>query len=700
MAETPLIDMQAGARPPRQGAGGDILFALGVAMMLAILFLPLPTVLLDFGLALSFAVSILILMVSMWIRRPLDFSSFPLVLLIVTMLRLALNIATTRGILANGHEGEMAAGHVIAGFADFIMGGDFVIGLIVFAILIVINFMVITKGASRIAEVSARFTLDGIPGKQMAIDADLNAGLITTDEAQKRRRELEEETAFFGAMDGASKFVRGDAIAGLIITAVNIFGGIIIGIMRHSMPVADAADSFTRLSVGDGLVSQIPALIVSLAAGIIITKGQTKGSAQETMSRQLVGSPHALQVSGGLLGVLALMPGLPFLPFALIGAGMAAISIAVARGAEQAVAQAVIESRARQAGEQAQARDSIKTSLDVAKVELALGRQLSARLLSDHGELANRVGKMRKRFAKQFGFIVPEIVLADDIDLPPKDYCVRIHGTTVASGTLPLGDLVVILGERPPPPVPHDAFREPAFGMKAAMIPQAYGPQVRQAGYEPVEDIAILLTHLSETLARNLPQLLSYGDVRALMDRLSPDYHRLIDEITPVHLSLSGIQAVLKLLLAEQVSVRNLALILEAIAEIAPHVKRPEPIAEHVRMRIAAQICGDVAENGTLKILRLGQRWDLAFQQAVRRDARGDTAGFDMEPKEIESFGREASERIRALIDEGHRFVLVTAPEARAFIRMIVERVFPALPVLSHAEIARGARVEMLGSVS
>jgi flagellar biosynthesis protein FlhA len=705
MADTPLIEAPRNATTDaaataQRALRGDTTFAIGIALMLAILFLPLPTFLIDFGLAISFALSIVILMVALWVRRPLDFSAFPLVLLVVTMLRLSLNIATTRGILSNGHEGEQAAGHVIAGFANFIMGGDFVIGLIVFLILVIINFIVITKGASRIAEVSARFTLDGIPGKQMAIDADLNAGLITNDEAQKRRRELEEETSFFGAMDGASKFVKGDAVAGLIITAINIFGGMIIGILRHGLPASEAADIFTRLSVGDGLVSQIPALIVSLAAGIIITKGQTSGSAQETMSKQLVAFAPALNVSAGMLMVLALMPGLPFLPFASLACGLVATGIAVTRSRTEREAVSIASTRARIEGEQRLARDSIKSTLDVAKVELALGRQLSARLLSDHGELANRVAKMRKRFARQFGFIVPDITLTDDIDLPPKDYAVRIHGTVAASATLPVGELVIILGERSPPAVPHDPFREPAFGMKAALIPPAYGAQVRQAGYETIEDIAILLTHLSETLARNLSQLLSYGDVKTLMDRLPPDYHRLIDEITPQHLSLSGVQAVLKLLLAEQVSIRNLGLILEAIAEIAPHVKRPEPIAEHVRMRMAAQICGDLADKGTLKVLRLGPRWDQVFSQGARRDARGEVSGFDMDPKDIEAFGRDAGEKVRALIDEGHRFVLITAPESRAFIRLIIERVFPALPVLSHAEIARGARVDVIGGIS
>ena len=700
MSKGTIIEASPPSGTKSNGGNQDIFFAIGIAAMLAILFLPLPTFLIDFGLAISFALSVLILMVALWIKKPLDFSAFPLVLLIATMLRLSLNIATTRGILANGHEGEEAAGKVVAGFAQFVMGGDFIIGLIVFAILVIINFIVISKGATRIAEVSARFTLDGIPGKQMAIDADLSAGLITNEIAQTRRRELEEESAFFGAMDGASKFVRGDAVAGLIITFINIFGGIMIGVLRYDMPIGDAADVFTKLSVGDGLVSQIPALIVSLAAGLLVSKGQTSGAAHETFFKQLTGSPRALYVAGGMLVVMALMPGLPFIPFMTLAVAFFTAATVIPKRAAIAKNLAVGLLQAKTTSEQQQSRDSIKTSLDMPKIELALGRQLSARLLSDHGELASRVGKMRKRFARQFGFIVPEITLSDDLDLPPKDYELRIHGSAVARASLPLGELTIILGERAPPDMPHEAYVEPAFGLKAAVIPLAYSAQAKQAGYEPVEDVSVLLTHVSETLSRNLAQLLSYGDVRALLDRLAPEYHRLLDEISPQHLSLSGLQAILKLLLAEQVSVRNLALILEAIAEVAPHVKRPEPIVEHVRMRMAQQICADIAYKNDLKVLRLGTKWEQAFQQALRRDPRGEAIGFDFEPKDIEIFGKDAAARISALQNEGHRFALVTAPDVRIYVRMVIERVFPALPVLSHVEIARGARIEVLGAVS
>ncbi len=394
--------------------------------MLTILFLPIPPVLIDLGLAFSIALSALILMVSLWIQRPLDFSAFPTVLLIATILRLALNIATTRLILSRGGEGEQAAGYVVAGFSKFVMGGDFVIGLIIFAILVTVNFVVITKGATRIAEVGARFTLDAIPGKQMAIDADLSAGLIDDKEAQRRRRELEEESAFFGAMDGASKFVRGDAVAGLIITAINIFGGIVIGVTHHGLTLERAADVYTKLSVGDGLVSQMPALIVSLSAGLLVSKGGARGSAEQAVLRQLGGYPRAVSAAALMMFVLALMPGLPLPPFLLLGSVMAFVGYSLPR--REAARQQKEEARKADERVQAEAKESVKESLKTAEIELSLGSQLAVHLLGSRNELAHRVSKIRKKFAKQYGFVIPEIKLTDNLSID--------HEGTVDYGSL------------------------------------------------------------------------------------------------------------------------------------------------------------------------------------------------------------------------------------------------------------------------
>ncbi|MBR0699751.1 flagellar biosynthesis protein FlhA [Bradyrhizobium diazoefficiens] len=693
-----MADTLAASLPTPRRLGADAFFAGGIVAMLTILFLPIPPILIDLGLAFSIALSALILMVALWIQRPLDFSAFPTVLLIATILRLALNVATTRLILSRGGEGEQAAGHVVAGFSKFVMGGDFVIGLIIFAILVTVNFVVITKGATRIAEVGARFTLDAIPGKQMAIDADLSAGLIDDKEAQRRRRELEEESAFFGAMDGASKFVRGDAIAGLIITAINIFGGIIIGVTHHGLTLSRAADVYTKLSVGDGLVSQMPALIVSLSAGLLVSKGGTRGSAEQAVLRQLSGYPRAVSAAALMMFVLALMPGLPLAPFVALGGVMAFVGYSLPRRqAAQERKEAALKADERA---QAEAKESVKEQLKTAEIELALGGHLSVHLLGSRTELAHRVARIRKKFAKQYGFVIPEIKLTDNLSIDPKSYQIRIHDTRVAHGELRLGEVLVLVDKDGKPDVPGEEVIEPAFGMKALWVTEAFTDEVKRQGCKPVDNLSVLLTHLSEVLRANLAQLLSYKDMRALLDRLDPEYKRLVEDLCPSQISYSGLLAILKILLAERVSIRNLHLILEAIAEIAPHVRRSEQVAEHVRTRLAQQICGDLSDNGVLNVVRLGNRWDLAFHQSLKRDAKGDVVEFDAEPRLIEQFATEASAAIRKFTENGTSVVLAVTPEARPYVRMILERVFPTLPILSHVEVARSAEIRALGAIS
>ncbi|MDB5551164.1 MAG: flagellar biosynthesis protein FlhA [Rhizobium sp.] len=682
--------------------GRDIGFAVGIIIILSVLFLPIPPFMIDMGLAFSISFSVLILMVSLWIQRPLDFSSFPTILLIATMLRLSLNIATTRVILSHGNEGHDAAGHVIAGFASLVMSGDFVIGLIVFLILIVVNFIVITKGATRIAEVGARFTLDAIPGKQMSIDADLSAGMIDEHEARRRRKELEDESSFFGAMDGASKFVRGDAVAGLLITAINVFGGIIIGYFRHGMELTEAADVFVRLSVGDGLVSQIPALIISLAAGLLVSRGGQTGTTDKAVMDQLAGYPRALGVASAMVMILAVVPGLPFLPFAVLGGSMAfaAFMIPRQRAQEAAADELAAEDQRKAAEVKADDKDSVKQALRTPEIELLLGKQVSTRLLGAHQELAFRVGKMRKKFATQYGFVVPEIKVSDDISISDKAYHIRIHGTTVASNLLRVGEVLVITGGGRKPSAPGDEVREPAFGMPAVSVIETFTEELKREGFHPIDNVSVVLTHLSEVIRNNLPQLLSYKDVKILIDRLDPEYKKLADEICTTHMSYSGLQAVLKLLLAERVSIRNLHLILEAVAELAPHVRKTEQIVEHVRVRMAQQICGDLSDNGLLRVLRLGNKWDMVFHQAIKRDTKGEIIEFDIDPRHLEEFSEQATKVVREYLDRGLPFVLVTSPETRSYVRMIVERLFATLPVLSHVELAKGIEIKILGTIS
>jgi len=695
MAQSPVLTI-----PKASFKGKDLGFAFGIVVILSILFLPIPTFLIDIGLAFSISFSVLILMVALWIRTPLDFSSFPTILLIATMMRLSLNIATTRVILSEGHLGTTAAGNVIGGFSQMVMSGDFVIGLIVFLILVTVNFIVITKGATRIAEVGARFTLDSIPGKQMAIDADLSAGLIDEKQARDRRTTLERESSFFGSMDGASKFVRGDAIAGLIITGINMFGGIIIGYARHDMEVGEAADAFVRLSVGDGLVSQIPALIVSLAAGLLVSRGGQIGSTDEAVFDQLGAYPRALFAASGLLFVLALMPGLPFLPFAVLGGGMAFASWIIPRKRDEAARVVADEAHKIEQEKIGKEQDSVKSILKTAEIELVLGKQVAARLLGSHEELAFRVAKMRKKFAAQFGFVVPEIKVTDDFAVKDKAYQIRIHGTTIAVNELRVGEVMVVLAGNRRPTLPGDELREPAFGLPAMSLPESFADDLKREGFQPIDNVSVVLTHMSEVIRNNLPQLLSYKDMKILIDRLDPEYRKLADEICTQHMTYSGFQAVLKLLLAERVSIRNLHLILEAVAELAPHVRKTEAIVEHVRIRMSQQLCGDIARDGVLSVLRLGGRWDLAFHQALKRDAKGEITEFDIDPRQLEEFTEQATTVIRGHMDKGLPFVLVTSPDSRPYVRMIIERIFATLPVLSHVELAKGTEIKILGSIS
>ena len=678
----------------------DVAFAVAVVGMLAVLILPIPTFVIDIALAFSIALAVLILMVALWIDKPLEFSSFPTILLIATMMRLALTVATTRLILSDGSSGVTAAGHVIAGFANFLMSGDFVIGIIVFLILVIVNFLVITKGATRIAEVGARFTLDAIPGKQMAIDADLSSGLINESEAQKRRRELEEESAFFGSMDGASKFVRGEAIASLIVIAVNIFGGIVIATTRHGMELGTAADVYTRLSVGDGLVSQIPALVISLAAGLLVSKGGTRGSAEKAVLGQLGAYPKALLMAAGLMVLFAVVPGLPTIPFMALGSVFAfvAYTIPKQRRAAEAEKAAAKEKLAVESAKTQQ--DSVKAELDLPEIELTVGKQLARTVLRSPTELAHRVAKIRRKFAREFGFVIPEIKVTESLTIPSKSYQIAVHGTVVGGQPLRVGDYLIVTAEAPAPNVPCDETRDPAFGMKAVWINEAFAADVKRDGFVPIDNLSVVLTHLVEITRNNLAQLLSYKDMRSLLDRLDPEYKRLIDEIVPSQISNSGLQAVLKLLLAERVSIRNLHLILEAIAEVAPHARRAEMVAEHVRIRMAAQICGDLVHNGALHVLRLGNRWDLAFHQGLKRDAKGEVVELTLDPRLVEEFGEHASKLIKELMAVHSRFAIVTAPDARPYVRMIIERMFPSIPVLSHLEIARGTTVQPVGSIS
>jgi flagellar biosynthesis protein FlhA len=415
---------------------------------------------------------------------------------------------------------------------------------------------------------------------------------------------------------------------------------------------------------------------------------------------QLGAYPRALHVAAVLLLVLALMPGLPFFPFFILAASMSTLGYVIPQRIKREAAAVEAAEKAKQANKDEEERNSVKASLKTAEIELLIGKQLSTRLVAGHQELAFRMGKMRKKFAGQYGFVVPEVRLTDDFTIPAKSYQIKIHGTVVAEHAMRVGEVMVLLGNRPPPKIPGEEVREPAFGMRAYSVPETFQEDLKRENFAFADNMSVLLTHLSEVIRNNLPQLLSYKDMKALLDRLDQEYKKLADDICTTHITYPGLQAVLKLLLAERVSIRNLHLIIEAIAEIAPHVRRTEQIVEHVRIRMAQQICGDLTEAGVLKVLRLGNRWDLAFHQSLKRDAKGEIREFDIDPRQLEEFGQEAARTIRAHVDAGERFVIVTAPDARPYVRMIIERLFPTLPVLSHVEIAKGVEIRVLGTIS
>ncbi len=445
---------------------------------------------------------------------------------------------------------------------------------------------------------------------------------------------------------------------------------------------------------------QAPYLVGSLAAGLLVSKGANRGTIENSIVKQLGAYPRALAVSSGMLGVLALVPGLPFFPFAILSLVLALVVISANnKKTNIALADTARKSELTRQSEEA-ARASPKENLRVAEIELSLGRQLSTIVLMSQGELANRVMKMRKRFAMQYGFVIPEIKLTNDIHIPTREYTIKIHGTVASKYELRPGEVMVVLGGKEAPTLPGDCVREPAFGLDAMWFPEMFSSELKHQGLNPFEPISVMLTHLSEVLRNNLAQLLSYRDLRIITEGLEPEYRKLLDEIVPGMMSFSSLQGVFKLLLAERVSVRNLNLILESIAEIGSHTRKPELIAEHVRMRMAQQICGDLSDDGLLRVLRLGHAWDGIFLQALKRDSRGDVVEFDIDPEKLEKFAADASKQIKPILESGKSFVLATAPEARPYVRMIIDRVFPNLPVLSHLEVSRASNIDLVGAMS
>ncbi len=681
------------------GGGQDIGLGIGIIAVISILIIPLPPLLLDLFLTLSISISVMILMTVLLVEKPLQISAFPTILLIATMLRLGLNIASTRLILAHGHEGPHAAGGVIAGAGSFLMGGDTLIGLTIFAILMVINFMVITKGAGRIAEVAARFSLDSMPGKQMAIDADLSAGMIDEATARERRGELEAESAFFGAMDGASKFVRGDAVAGLIITAVNIGVGLIVGMVTYDVDFATAFHTYTLLTVGDGLVSQVPALIVSTAAGLLVSKAGVRGNTEAAVVGQLSAHPKAIGLAGGFVGVLALLPGLPFLPFALIGGGLGFAAWKLTQIKEARALDEAAEAAQQQQAPARTAEEAIADTLKIDPVRIELGYGLLALVNGPDSvpRLDEQIKALRKQMAVDYGFVLPTVRLLDNMALDANDYVLLVKETEVARGNLRTDRLMVIASPQEALGLAGEETREPAFGLPALWI----APQLREEaairGLTVVDAATVITTHMTEVLRDNLSDLFSYIDTQKLLGDLPEDAKKLVADLVPSRISVSAIQRVLQNLLAENVSIRDLITILEGIAEAVGYTSNISLITEHVRARLARQISTANTRNGTIALLQLSPDWEAKFGAAIV--GQGDDRHLAMEPSEIQAFIatiRDAFDRWGAA---GELPCLLTSALARPFVRSILERVRPSTVVLSQLEIHPRARVRVLGAL-
>jgi flagellar biosynthesis protein FlhA len=678
---------------------GELTLALGVLGIMAVLIMPVPPLLLDLLLAVSIILSVLILMTALFIAKPLEFSAFPTILLIATLLRLALNIASTRLILSHGHEGPDAAGDVIEAFGNFIMQGNFVIGVIVFAILVLVNFVVITKGSGRIAEVAARFSLDAMPGKQMAIDADLNVGLIDQDEAKRRRKELEDESSFYGAMDGASKFVRGDAIAGLIITFINIVGGIIIGVAQQGITFADAAHSYTVLTVGDGLVTQIPALIVSIAAGLLVSKAGVTGTADKALATQLTGAPKALGMAAAVMGAIAILPGMPILPFMTLALASGWMAYRL-NGQIKDKANVDIMTSAMQAASAPEAEETMASILKMDDLKIEIGYALLPMVNAENGQdrLTEQIRGLRRNLAGEMGFVMPSVRLLDNVQLESNQYVIRVKEVEVGTGTVFTNAVMVMDPGGAQVDLPGQHTVEPTFGLPATWVDANLRDEAQLRGYTVVDASTVISTHLTEVIKANMADLLSFVEVQKLLKELPKEHADLIKEIVPAQISATGIQRVLQLLLAERISIRDLGTIIEAIAEVAGSFRDPRLIVEHVRTRIGRQICAqNTVPGGHLAMITLSPSWEDSFATSIAGEGEG--RHLAMLPSKLHEFVLALRDRFEEAAKLGEMPVLVTSSAVRPFVRQVVERFRSQTAVMSQTEIHPKSKLKSVGMI-
>jgi flagellar biosynthesis protein FlhA len=674
----------------------DLFVSFGLVVILLVMIIPIPPVLLDMLLALNITSALMIMIITLYVQKSLEFSIFPTILLITTLFRLSLNVASTRLILLNGDAGEFAAGKVIQSFGQFVVGGNYVVGIVIFLILVIINFVVITKGAGRVAEVSARFTLDAMPGKQMAIDADLNAGLINEEQARSRREEITQEADFFGAMDGASKFVRGDAIAGIIITLINICAGFVIGVVQKGMPWLDAVHNYTILTVGDGLVSQIPALIISTGAGILVSRSGGRGDFGSQIKFQLGSNIRAIRVVGAILFCFALIPGLPFLPFLVLSAilfSFAYFSQKQQKEVESARNEQEV-SRIRKKEKENEENYEQLLSVDLLELEVGYGliRFVDA---SQDGELLSRIRSIRKQFALSLGFIMPPIHIKDNLQLKPNEYRLLLKGVPIAAAEMTPGHYLAIDTGNTTEKIKGVSAVEPTFGLPAVWISEEKKERAQMAGYTVVDCNTVMATHFSEMVKNHAHELLGRQEAQNLLDNLSRSYPKLVEELIPNIMSLGGVLKVLQNLLRENVSIRDLRSILETLADFAPHVHDPDLLTEHVRHSLARQISATfTGDDNIISIISLDHEVEEAILDSVQGQGNGSALEYGKMKSILEGIGRNI-EKFKSGINP----VLLCPASIRMHVKKLTERYFPNLAVISHNEVAPQVKIQSLGTV-
>ena len=674
---------------------GMVICVIGILMAML---LPLPPVLLDLSLALNITVSVIVLITSMYTVKPLEFSIFPSMLLVLTLFRLSLNVASTRLILLHGSEGPLAAGAIIQSFGRFVVGGNYVIGLIIFVILVLINFIVITKGSGRIAEVAARFQLDGMPGKQMAIDADLNAGIIDENEARERRKEISKESEFHGAMDGASKFVRGDAIAGIIITLVNIVGGFIIGVFQQGLSMQAAVENYTILTVGDGLVSQIPSLIVSTAAGLLVSRSASDHRMGKAFGQHIFSNPNPIYIGSFVVFLFGLVPGLPAFPFltlaALLGGGVYLFQRRQAVGADRmpdgVEAEDIPEDTSPEEVEHLLALDTM---------ELEVGYGLIPLVDKDQdGSLLDRIRGIRRQFAMDLGIVIPPIHIRDNLKLKPSEYRMVIKGVEMVRSELMVNHMLAM--------DPGDASRkiegvpttEPAFNLPALWIPREREDDAKFAGYTVVDNPTVIATHLTEVIRSNAWDLLGRQEVQHLLDNLAKTSPKAVEELVPGLLSLGNVQKVLQNLLRERISIRDLLTIVETLADYAGLSKDPDLLTEYVRQKLARSILSPyVEDNGVLHVIMVDKPVEDLFAKSIQHTEHG--AYLAMEPGALESISDSIKEEAEKVVVMNQQPIILCSPTIRRHLRKIAEQVDGTIMVVSHAEIMQHIRIQADGKV-